>query len=195
MKNFKFKMFFFLSIFCLSVFSYGKVIEESISVSISLALEEYSGNNQLGQKGMPLEDPFVVKVVDKKGNGIQGASIMFSIIHYPFGAMGQSLSVISAITDSNGLASTILTLGNLDGDYGVQAWATDGEVDINYNTVDFSATTCTDPNDADGDNYGLPDCDDCDPRHDTYHDQCCNLEEPYSGRIVYRSVTQATQKC
>jgi hypothetical protein len=83
-----------------------------------------SGNNQSGNINTSLTQPFIVKVTDQNGNPVQWVSVIFDISEYPQGATGQSLSNTSTITDSSGLASTVLTLGNKVGTYKVTASST-----------------------------------------------------------------------
>jgi hypothetical protein len=83
-----------------------------------------SGNNQSGNINTSLNQPFIVKVTDANGNPVQWVSVIFDINEFPSGAMGQSLSNTSTVTDSNGLATTVLTLGNKVGTYKVSASST-----------------------------------------------------------------------
>jgi hypothetical protein len=85
------------------------------------ALALTSGNNQSALASSPLAIPFVVTVTDANANPASGASVTFAVATVPGGATGQSLSTISAITGTNGQASTILTLGNVIGGYTVTA--------------------------------------------------------------------------
>jgi len=80
-----------------------------------------SGNNQSGGRGMALASPFVVTVADTNGNPVSGTGLSFALATVPSGATGQSLSVTSTTTATNGQASTILTLGNTIGTYTVRA--------------------------------------------------------------------------
>ena len=92
-------------------------------------LAQQSGNNQLGQLGDRLQ-PFVVQVRDAGGNYVPNTNVMFTIYRQPdtltrydsLTANGvvrkDSLVVVS---DSLGLASTSLILGNQQGRYEVRA--------------------------------------------------------------------------
>lgn len=66
-----------------------------------------SGNNQLGSTGVPLADPIVVKVVDELEHPQSGVNVYFSIVHG-----GGSVNTQTVITDNQGIASAIWTLGN-----------------------------------------------------------------------------------
>lgn len=85
------------------------------------AIALVSGNNQSGETNSTLPNPFVVVVADEGGNVVQGASVTFVMEGAPSGASGQSLSVSHALTDTNGQASTVLTLGDKLGTYTVTA--------------------------------------------------------------------------
>ncbi len=100
------------------------------------ALNKISGDEQSGQVTSTL-DAVTVKLVDSAGIGIPNETISFSILSYPAGATGQSLSVSQATTDSNGLASTVLTLGDKSGTYTVKASYESGTGDTL--TAEFSA--------------------------------------------------------
>ena len=73
--------------------------------SIPTAIALLSGNDQSGVVGHSV-DPFVVKVTDTEGKSSSGVAVEFAIT---FG--GGSLSASQVVTDAQGQASTILTLG------------------------------------------------------------------------------------
>ena len=85
------------------------------------ALVYVSGDGQLKQIGTTLDSPFVVRTVDIGDNPVSGISVQFTIDSLPPGATGQSLSVANTTTDVNGVASTLLTLGDGPGVYKVTA--------------------------------------------------------------------------
>lgn len=85
-----------------------------------LQLAIFSGDGQAGTVSGPLL-PLTVKVTDGSGNPRSGIPIIFSPPVAPPNASGSGLSVTEATTDSNGFASTALTLGNLTGSYQVTA--------------------------------------------------------------------------
>ena len=79
-----------------------------------------SGN----QQSRPINStllPFIISVRDSEGVPFDGESVIFNIIESPGGASGQALSQTAVQTDSDGFASTILTLGNKVGNYLVAA--------------------------------------------------------------------------
>jgi hypothetical protein len=80
-----------------------------------------SGDNQTGAVSTELLLPFVVTITDIGGNPVTGSSVSFAIETTPSGASGQTLRVVSALTDGSGQASAYLTLGDRDGRYTVTA--------------------------------------------------------------------------
>ncbi|MBW4603181.1 MAG: DUF4082 domain-containing protein [Calothrix sp. FI2-JRJ7] len=70
------------------------------------SLTKVSGDNQSGTAGSALSNPLVVKVTDSSGNPTAGITINFAVA-----SGGGSVSPTSAVTGTNGQASTVLTLG------------------------------------------------------------------------------------
>ena len=64
------------------------------------------GIDQQGVTGEALANPFIVEVRDQSGEPMSGAQVMFSVT-----AGGGTLSTTGAVTDNNGRAESILTLG------------------------------------------------------------------------------------
>ena len=76
-----------------------------------------SGNNQSGEIGKPLNDPFVVKVLDQNGKPLQEIAVTFEVT-----AGGGRLSApTNGKTDNNGQAEVKFTLGVNPGIYQVEA--------------------------------------------------------------------------
>ena len=69
-------------------------------------LEIFSGGDQEGAPGAALENPFVVEVRDQSGDPLPGVQVTFSV-----SSGGGTLSATSVMTDVNGRAESILTLG------------------------------------------------------------------------------------
>ncbi|MEH2078331.1 MAG: N,N-dimethylformamidase beta subunit family domain-containing protein [Nostoc sp.] len=69
-----------------------------------------SGDNQTGAAGTALPNPLVVQVKDGAGNPQLGVTVNFAVT-----SGGGSVSPTSAVTNANGQASTILTLGTVLG--------------------------------------------------------------------------------
>ncbi len=80
-----------------------------------------AGNNQVGQVNATLASPMIATVTDSSNNPVAGVPVTFAISSVPDGAMGQRLSVTSAVTDVNGRAASVLTLGSVAGSYIVTA--------------------------------------------------------------------------
>ncbi len=104
-----------------------------------LALVKISGDEQQGPAGSKLVDPFVVEVRDLYDNPLPDASVTFVVT-----SGGGTLSEENIVTDSNGRASTILTLGSLPGNNAVAVTLADG------NPETFTAEGLVTP-DFDGD--------------------------------------------
>ena len=88
-------------------------------VRIPESLKIISGDEQQGLPGEVLEKVFVVEVRDQFDKPLQGAEVTFSVT-----SGGGTLSAITAITDSNGRAESILTLGPNPGTNTVSAAVT-----------------------------------------------------------------------
>jgi hypothetical protein len=99
------------------------VFTATATTGVAASMVMKGGDNQVGEVSTRLTQPFVVQVLDAGGNPVGGTSVQFSILSTPQDATGQSLSNAVATTDANGLAATVLTLGNKVGDYIVRASA------------------------------------------------------------------------
>ncbi len=66
----------------------------------------FTGNNQSGTVGQALANPLTVRVTDANYDPVPGVLVTFSVT-----AGGGTLSVFQALTDVQGQASTVLTLG------------------------------------------------------------------------------------
>lgn len=82
-------------------------------------LAESSGGKQIGAPGSTLAQPLVVQVNDKQGNSVTGALVSF------WGPAGTLFDPPQIVTDSNGQASTQVTLGNIAGRYDLTASSAD----------------------------------------------------------------------
>lgn len=99
----------------------GNALAGSASVLASI-----QGNNQSAVIGQTLTSEFVVQVRDANGNNVPQATVMFSIDSIPnLNSIGQSISNTADTTDTSGLATTRLTLGNKVGEYKVNARVND----------------------------------------------------------------------
>jgi hypothetical protein len=84
-------------------------------------LAQISGNAQLRPTATTLDTAFVVTVKDIGGNIVPNAPVSFTITSHPANAIGQRLTDTLVTADSLGIASTLLTLGDLEGAYVVSA--------------------------------------------------------------------------
>ncbi len=101
---------------------FGSVTSESNEFNINAGEQQVfltivSGNNQRGNTGATLLNPFVVKAVDIYGNPLSWVSVTFTVSSYPSEASVYSLSPSVVETDADGIASSVLTLGNKIGTY------------------------------------------------------------------------------
>ncbi len=98
-----------------------------------------SGNNQSGTVGQALVNPFTVEVTDASSNPVAGVTVTFAVT-----AGGGTLSAASVVTNSSGLASSILTLGSTAGTNTVVA--TSGTLTgspITFSAAGVAASTST----------------------------------------------------
>ena len=101
-----------------NVRDYFTIIKGSGSSGPATRLVEVSGNNQTGQIGTALPQPFVVKAVDADNQPVAGVTVTFEVT-----SGAGTLSDASVVTGGSGRASTVLTLGNTAGTVTVSARA------------------------------------------------------------------------
>lgn len=94
---------------------------EEVELLIPSALLKVSGDEQIGNPEKALAQPLMVQVVDENETPVEGISVNFSVTKLPESAMGWGLSTNSVITNSEGKARVILTLGDKLGEYEVTA--------------------------------------------------------------------------
>jgi mono/diheme cytochrome c family protein len=75
------------------------------------AIVESGGGKQIGNIGMPLDQPIVVQVNDANGSSVTGAAVYFS------GPAGVTFTPAAALTDSSGQVTTNVSLGQQSGRY------------------------------------------------------------------------------
>jgi hypothetical protein len=90
-----------------------------------------SGNVQTGQPGETLGQPFVIRISDLGGSPIVGVTVNFTVT-----AGGGTVNPAVATTNSQGLASTVLTLGATVGNNAVVASSST----LSGSSVTFTAT-------------------------------------------------------
>jgi mono/diheme cytochrome c family protein len=79
------------------------------------AIVESSGGKQIGFIGMPLDQPVVVQVNDANGSAVAGAAVSLS------GPYGVTFNPASALTDSSGQVTSVVSLGQQAGRYKLSA--------------------------------------------------------------------------
>jgi hypothetical protein len=88
---------------------------------VPATMNALAGNNQSAPINTVLPVDLSVLVHDLNGNPVPNDSVTFALSSQPAGAVGAQLSRTKAMTDSNGSASTQITLGNKVGTYSVTA--------------------------------------------------------------------------
>jgi hypothetical protein len=76
-----------------------------------------AGDGQSKPIASMLDSAFVIRVVDVGANPVAGVAVQFSIDSIPNGASGQQLTVLNGVTDAEGQAAAVLTLGSKPGTY------------------------------------------------------------------------------
>jgi 5-hydroxyisourate hydrolase-like protein (transthyretin family) len=99
------------------------------TAQVTASITKVGGDNQQGAIKTALPNPLVVQVKDTAGNPLAGVPVNFAISNG-----GGSVSPATAVTDANGRASTVLTLGQVAGVTNAIATAS------NIGSVSFSAT-------------------------------------------------------
>lgn len=98
--------------------------------SAASTLTKVSGDNQNGTAGTALSEPLVVRLTDSNDNPQANTTVSFAI------TQGDgSLSTLSSTTNTNGQASTVLTLGTSVGQNRVSATV------VGVGTVNFTASS------------------------------------------------------
>lgn len=73
------------------------------------AIVKVSGDDQEGSPGSELGEPYIVRVLDHEGNPLPGANVTFQVISG--GGDLDGYSAREVVTDADGLAEVVLTLG------------------------------------------------------------------------------------
>ena len=105
-------------------------------------IEVMSGSGQSGRVGSALPNPVVVRVTDTQGRPVADATVNFS-----FTDAGSSATPATATTNSDGLASSILTLGTREGELTGRA---EVPVDAGVTPVEVTFTAIARSDDANG---------------------------------------------
>ncbi len=97
----------------------GSPIDFTATAEIGPAdtLVKVSGDNQSGPIGLPLKNPFVVKVTDAYGNGIRDWTVRFSVMQGTDAYIDTPGNQTKDVpTDTTGKAQVILTMGSTSGE-------------------------------------------------------------------------------
>jgi mono/diheme cytochrome c family protein len=87
-------------------------------IAFGAAVVESSGGKQIAAAGTTLPQPLVVQVNDEQGSAVTGALVQFA------GPVGVSFDSAALLTDSNGQATTNVTMGGQGGRYQLMARTT-----------------------------------------------------------------------
>ena len=87
------------------------------------------GDNQQARTGELLNDPLIIQVVDSGQAPVPGTSIEFSFVGDPAGAV---LDPAMTTTDSSGLASTAVRVGEESGDQEIVARVTGTDLSASF---------------------------------------------------------------
>jgi hypothetical protein len=115
--------------------AYGEIVI-NVKPGVPMKLFAESGLNQQKEILQTLDSSFVVRVTDRASNPISNDTVFFTLTTVPEGATGYSLNQNVAITNQDGIASALLTLGNKVGVYGVTVTS----VKITWITQQFEAS-------------------------------------------------------
>lgn len=99
----------------------------SVTPGSAGAVQITQGNNQTGKPGQTLPLALVVHVTDSAGNSVQGATVTWQVVT----AGTLTLSNVIGVSDSNGNASALATLGSVAGV--AQVTATAGSSTATFN--------------------------------------------------------------
>ena len=102
---------------------------------VPTTFERISGDDQEGLPGTVLAEPFVVEVRDQNGEPLEGVTVTFAAV-----IGGGAVSIAATLTDSDGQAESVLTLGTDPGTNKVQV-----NVEGISQTVIFNAVGTTPP--------------------------------------------------
>jgi hypothetical protein len=91
-------------------------ISATAQAGAAAAITKVSGDAQSGTSGQPLAAPLVVRIADRYGNAVGGASVTFTRLAGT-GAIGSA----TVVTGADGLASTAYTLGTVAGSESIRA--------------------------------------------------------------------------
>lgn len=105
-------------------------IQRLAPVQVELALEKGTGDAQTAVPEATLDEPLRIRVVNQAGDGVDGATVRFTVEAFPEGATPGSFVVQSGevVTSGGGDAGIGYVAGDRAGTYVLQAEALDEEV-------------------------------------------------------------------
>lgn len=116
------------------------------TVGAATTMGYVAGNNQAKKVGSKLDTALTVRITDLGGNPVEGVSVLFAFRSMPDGAAGNQLGADTTFTDSVGLASTFVVLGDKPGVYVVSASSADltgSPILFTLQAIDSVVTTVT----------------------------------------------------
>ena len=116
-------------------------IPETISAETQFKLEKpvhYSGDKQQGKTGKILEKPIRVRVLDNSGKPAGNIQLVLEPLSSPSGASQLIINPVSVLTDSAGMASANIRLGDAKGEYSMLVRIKDS-ADSSYLIYRFTA--------------------------------------------------------
>ncbi len=109
---------------------------EKLTYQTPYSIESILGNNQSASTGSPLPNPIKVRILDSKGLPQKNAKVNFTIT-----SGGGNVSSASELTDQNGYAQTIWTIGTDLGVQKVTVSAKNGSsINLQNSPITFTAT-------------------------------------------------------
>jgi len=110
-------------------------VEVHFSYRIPRTLLKVSGDAQSDWQGFTLPEPFVVQVLDHRGDPFAGVPVTFSVT-----AGGGSLDVVDTTTDADGFAQATLTLGSEPGTNTVEVTGEEISTPVIFNAAGCEPT-------------------------------------------------------
>ena len=119
--RFLFVLFILGFIYSQDTFSQNSKNEFELVKPHSTKQLNYSGDNQFQTVNNVLPKPIRVQVLDSNLKGVPGVQINFELISFPEKSSGLKINPTWAVSDSNGIVSTYITIGSGPGNYFISA--------------------------------------------------------------------------
>jgi sugar lactone lactonase YvrE len=115
----------------------------TVNAAAAASVTLLSGNNQVGQLQTALPIPPTVQIVDAYGNGVQGASVVFTApATGASGTFSNGSTTITVTTDVNGNARASFTTNNVTGSYFITA-ASGSLAPVSFSIINSGALPTT----------------------------------------------------